>query len=169
VLLGGLWYGPAAQTASLAPDVIPTLAALRDADVKLGIVANTIWPGEVIDQHLESLGLIEFFPVRVYSTEHVAQKPHPNLFRVALDELQLASAETLFVGDEPAIDILGARRAGMRCILRAKNPSKRDSRLADHVIERIGQLTDIFQLTPERVRTAPAPSIVMPNLRNAVA
>jgi putative hydrolase of the HAD superfamily len=168
VLLGGLWYGPTAQSASLASDVIPTLTALRDAGVKLGIVTNAIWPGEVIDQHLESLGLIEFFPVRIYSTEHAAQKPHLNLFRAALDELQLAAAETIFVGDEPAVDLLGARRAGMRCILRAKNPSKRDSRLADHVIERIGQLTDIFQLIPERARTA-APSMPMPNLRNAVA
>jgi putative hydrolase of the HAD superfamily len=163
VLLGGLWHGPTAETAVLAPDVIPTLTALREAEVKLGLVVNTIWQGEVIDKHLEALGLLEFFPVRAYSTEHVARKPHPNLFRAALDELQLAPAETFFVGDDPATDLLGARRTGMRCILRGCNPSKRDRRLADHVIERIGQLTDIFQLVPERAGM----SMPLPKLANA--
>jgi putative hydrolase of the HAD superfamily len=154
VLLGGLWHEPTAEIAVVAPDVVPTLSALREADVKLGLVVDTIWPGEVIDRHLEALGLLEFFPVRAYSTEHAARKPHPNLFRAALDELHLAAAETFFVGDDPATDVLGARRAGIRCILRAKNPSKRDHRLADKVIERIGQLTDIFQLVPERCARA---------------
>jgi putative hydrolase of the HAD superfamily len=149
VLLGDLWYGPTAETATLAPDVIPTLSALTDAGIRLGVVANTAWPGEVIDHQLATMGLIDFFPVRVYSTEHAAQKPHPNLFRAALDELQLAPAETIFVGDEPSVDVLGARRAGMRCILRGTNVSKRDARLAEHVIERIGQLTDILQLAPQ--------------------
>ena len=166
VLLGDLWYGPAAEHAVVAPDVLPTLAALRDADMKLALVVNTTWPGEVIDHHLERIGLLEFFPVRTYSTEHGAQKPHPNLFRAAADELQLAPAETVFVGDDPSTDLLGARRAGMRCILRGSDVSKRDRRLAEHVIERIGQLVDIFQLTPQRPEP---PAMAIPQLRGAVA
>jgi putative hydrolase of the HAD superfamily len=154
VLLGDLWHAPMADSAIVPPDVIPTLAALRDADLKLGLVANTIWPGDVIDHQLQALGLLEFFPVRAYSTEHAAQKPHPNLFRVALDEMNLAGAEAIYVGDEPSVDVLGARRAGMRCILRANNPSKQDVRLAERVIGRIGELTDILQISPSRKRAA---------------
>jgi putative hydrolase of the HAD superfamily len=156
VLLGDLWHGPTAETATLAPDVLPTLAALRDADLKLGLVVNTTWPGDVIDHQLEALGLLEFFPVRAYSTEHATQKPHPNLFRAALDEMHLAAAETIFVGDEPSVDMMGAHRAGMRCVLRAKNPSKRDARSAEHIIERIGQLIDVLQIAPPRARAAQA-------------
>ena len=150
VLLGDLWHGPTAETATVAPDVVPTLVALREAGLKLGLVVNTIWPGDVIDHQLESLGLMEFFPVRVYSTEHAAQKPHPNLFRAALDEMHLAAAETIHVGDDPSVDVLGARRAGMRCILRAKGPTKRDARLAEAVIERIGQLPDVLRIAPKK-------------------
>src|SRR5207253_11386002 len=94
--------------------------------------------------HLEALGLLEFFPVRAYSTEHGAQKPHPGLFRAALDELNLAPAEAIFVGDDPTADLLGAGRVGMRCVLRSTNPPPRDRRLAEHVIERIGQLRELF-------------------------
>jgi hypothetical protein len=36
----------------------------------------------------------------------------------------------------------------MRCVLRAKNPSRRDARFADHVVERIGQLIDVLRLEP---------------------
>jgi putative hydrolase of the HAD superfamily len=143
-LLGGLWYAPAAESAEVAPEVIPTLCALRDAGLVLGIVANVEWQGEVIDRHLDALGLLEFFPVRAYSTEHAARKPHPNLFRAALDEMNLAAAEVIYVGDDPATDLLGARRAGMRCILRSADPSARDRRLATYVIERIGQLVNIL-------------------------
>jgi putative hydrolase of the HAD superfamily len=156
VLLGDLWHGPTAAVATLAPDVLPTLSVLRDAELKLGVVVNTIWPGDVIDHQLEALGLLEFFPVRVYSTEHAARKPHPNLFRAALEEMHLAPAEAMYVGDEPSVDVLGARRAGMRCILRAKDPAKRDARLAERVIERIGQLVEILQLAPKKRRPAHA-------------
>jgi putative hydrolase of the HAD superfamily len=149
-LLGGLWFGPTAETAEVAADVIPTLSALRDAGLAMGIVANVDWQAEVIDRHLESLGLLEFFRVRAYSTEHGARKPHPNLFRAALDELNLAPAEAIYVGDDSAVDLLGARRAGMRCILRSSDASGRERRLAAHVIERIGQLTNILRLTTSR-------------------
>jgi FMN phosphatase YigB (HAD superfamily) len=43
--LGWLWYEPILETAELPADVIPTLAALRDGDVKLGLVVNTRPPG----------------------------------------------------------------------------------------------------------------------------
>src|SRR5207248_1914738 len=55
--LGWLWYEPLVECASVAPDVIPTLTALRDAGVRLGIVCNTPLQGEVIDKHLELEGL----------------------------------------------------------------------------------------------------------------
>ena len=163
-LLGGLWYGPTAELAELPGDVIPTLTTLRDADIKLGLVVNTFWQGEVIDRHLESLGLLEFFTVRAYSSEHGSRKPHPNLFRAALGEMKLPADQVIFVGDDPATDLVGARRVGMKAVLRAATPSKRGRKLADYIIQRIGQLTEIFQPVSEPSR----PPMMLPPL-NAVA
>ncbi len=47
----------------------------------------------------------------------VVGKPEPPLFRIALERLGLAPAETAMVGDSLASDIEGARRVGMPGIL----------------------------------------------------
>jgi putative hydrolase of the HAD superfamily len=146
--LGWLWYEPMLEHAEMAGDIIPTLAALRDGDVKLGLVVNTIHQGEVIDRHLEQLGLLSFFPVRAYSTEIAARKPNPQLFQAALKELGVSADETVFVGDDPKLDIFGAQRAGMRTVVRIPPHSRRTRGMADYAVERIGQLLDIFDIVP---------------------
>jgi HAD superfamily hydrolase (TIGR01662 family) len=148
--IGWLWYEPIAETAHLATDVLPTLSSLRNANIKLALVMNTPFQGIVVDRLLETLGLLEFFPVRAYSTDHASRKPNPELFAAALGELGVAAADSAFVGDDVATDMVGARRMGMQTILRSSEPSKRAQKLCDHVIERIGQLTDLFDLQPQR-------------------
>ena len=144
--LGWLWYEPLLERAELAADVIPTLAALRDGEVKLGLVANTIHQGEVIDRHLERFGLLEFFPVRAYSSDLGARKPSPELFQTALKQLDVPASGALFVGDDPKLDIFGAQRAGMSAAVRVRPGSGRG--MADYAIERVGQLLDIFDIVP---------------------
>jgi putative hydrolase of the HAD superfamily len=101
------------------------------------------------------LGLLEFFPVRAYSTDHAARKPHPNLYRAALNDIALPADEVVFVGDEPSIDLVGARRVGIQTVLRATEPSAKSRRLANHVIERIGQLLDVLNIAPADRASAP--------------
>jgi HAD superfamily hydrolase (TIGR01509 family) len=148
--LGWIWYQPTADAMALPPDVIPTLTALREVDVKLALVVNTPHLGAVIDQHLDSVGLLEFFPVRVYSSEIEASKPNPRPYQTALEQLGVSAPEAIFVGDDAAKDLAGARCVGMQTVLRATSPQQmRERRFADHVIERIEQLLDIFQLVVE--------------------
>src|SRR5205814_8805623 len=97
--------------------VLPTLVAVGDAGIRLGVVVNTPHQGDVIDRHLEAERLLEFFPVRVYSSETGVAKPHPRIFAAALGELGLSARETLFVGDDWKTDLRGARRAGMKTAL----------------------------------------------------
>jgi putative hydrolase of the HAD superfamily len=40
-------------------------------------------------------------------------KPDPRIFRIALEAMQLAPDEAWYVGDTPAIDVVGARAAGL--------------------------------------------------------
>jgi FMN phosphatase YigB (HAD superfamily) len=162
--LGWLWYEPTADAMSLPADVIPTLSALRDADVKLALVVNTPHLGAVVDQHLDSVGLLEFFPVRIYSSEIEASKPSPRPFQTALEHVGVTSQEAIFVGDDATIDLAGARRVGMQTVLRSADPKPRDRRFANHVIERIDQLLDIFELVVEHTsdRSMPLPSLKVP-------
>jgi FMN phosphatase YigB (HAD superfamily) len=152
--LGWLWYEPVTETAALAADVIPTLTTLRDAGIELALIANTIHHDAVIDRHLETLGVLEFFPVRAYSTEHAARKPDPHLFNAALDELGVPASQAMFVGNELKADILGARRIGMQTVLRAAEPPRRAVELADHTIERLSELLPFLGIEPRN----PAPA-----------
>src|SRR5436305_88545 len=62
-----VWYRPIFEVAKVDDGLHEMLAMLRDAGTKLAIVSNTFMPGHNLDRHLEREGLLEFFPVRVYS------------------------------------------------------------------------------------------------------
>jgi putative hydrolase of the HAD superfamily len=47
-------------------------------------------------------------------------KPHPSIFRAALELMQVPAADAVMVGDSLAHDVAGARAAGMRGILLAR-------------------------------------------------
>jgi len=152
--LGWLWYEPIAESSELCTDVIPTLTALRDNDIKLGLVVHTTYQGAVIDQHLSDLGLLEFFPSRAYSSEIGAQKPQAQLFMAALDLVGVPATKTLYVGDDMKLDIAAAHRVGMQTALRSRSASRRAAGVADYVIRNIGDLLDILALTQSPSRIA---------------
>src|SRR5207249_1587212 len=64
--------------------------------------------------HFELQGLIS---ATVSSSEHGFMKPHPSIFRAALDLAGVKARESVMVGDSVKQDVEGALRAGMRAIL----------------------------------------------------
>ena len=52
----------------------------------------------------------------VISQEAGIAKPHPSIFKMALDQLGALPGESVMVGDNWAMDVVGARTAGMRAI-----------------------------------------------------
>lgn len=90
------------------------LAALRDAGYRLGVVSNA--DGRIA-WLLERLGIAEFFEVVVDSGRVGVEKPDPRIFEVALDALGLPPEACLYAGDLYPVDVVGARRAGLRALL----------------------------------------------------
>jgi putative hydrolase of the HAD superfamily len=101
------------------PDAVPTLTALRARGLRIGLLSNTHWPRAFHEHFLERDGLVELIDVRLYTSEMPRTKPHPSVFRAALDALGVADpARAVFVGDRPLDDIAGAKGAGLRAVLR---------------------------------------------------
>jgi putative hydrolase of the HAD superfamily len=147
--LSWLWYRPLVEHSSVAADVTPTLAALCEAGLRLGIVSNTFIPGATIDRHLDLVGLKDFFAVRVYSSDIGCRKPHRRIFQEALRQLGVTAHAALFVGDLLKTDIVGAKRIGMRTVWRCPWSNCGPHRVADHTIRRISELVPIvFQQPP---------------------
>jgi len=114
--LSKLWYQPIHEASHIDPGVTQMLSTLRQANTKLAIVSNTLVPPDCLDAHLAREGLLEFFPVRIYSSTARYRKPHPRIFQLALDQLGVSANRSVFIGDLLIADIAGAKRAGMRTI-----------------------------------------------------
>ena len=101
------------------PDAAPTIAALRERDLPIGLLSNTHWPRAFHERFLERDGLAQLIDARLYTSEMPFQKPHPDAFAAALQALDVDDpARAVFVGDRPWDDVAGAKGAGLRAILR---------------------------------------------------
>ncbi len=156
--LGWMWYEPIVKRSSMAEDVLPALRLLRDRGLILGLVSNTSVPGAVLDRHLQMTGLMEFFPdpMRIYSSEVGVRKPHPLIFRKAIEVTGVPASAIVFVGDTYRTDIVGARRMGMKTILRRRPGKKQYPSKADWVISHLHEIPTLLQLTPAALPAAVA-------------
>jgi putative hydrolase of the HAD superfamily len=97
------------------------LAKLVDTGVPVGVVSNS---DGTIERRLKEMGILQVGPGRGVEVRCVidsggvgVEKPDPRIFDFALDVLGLSSESVWYVGDTPAFDIVGARRAGLVPIL----------------------------------------------------
>ena len=92
------------------------LEALRSRGLRLGLVSNAFDPGWLLHRDLEQMGVAERIDFAVFSSELGKRKPHPAIFERALDALEVAPEEAIFVGDRLYEDIRGAGELGMTTV-----------------------------------------------------
>jgi len=127
----------AARTSSnwcmVPPSTRETLLSLKQ-QYRLGVISNS--DGGMPDL-LARLGLADCFETTIDSALVGYQKPHPEIFRAALQEVNVPAEDSVYVGDVYSIDYTGARAAGMQAILMdpygtyAQNGVRRITRLED--------------------------------------
>lgn len=98
-------------------DAAPALAELRSRGLALVVVSN--WDCSLCEV-LADAGLDELVDGVVPSARAGAAKPHPAPFRRGLELVRVAAEEALHVGDSPENDLGGARAAGLRGVLLAR-------------------------------------------------
>jgi putative hydrolase of the HAD superfamily len=126
------------------PDAVPTLEALRERGLRIGLLSNTHWPRTFHERFLERDGLVELIDARLYTSEMPFQKPHPSAFRAALDAVEVEDpSRAVFVGDRPFDDISGARAAGLRPVLRRNGLVPDYDVEPDAVIQRLPEVVDL--------------------------
>jgi putative hydrolase of the HAD superfamily len=103
---------------TLYDDVMDTFRALADRGIGLGLISNSHRQLDSFQSHFALDGLIA---VAVSSPEERYMKPHPAIFQAALERMRVRPDEAIMVGDSVSHDIEGARRAGMRGVLLARD------------------------------------------------
>ena len=110
-------YGSAIQAqAWLVERAVETVAALKEAGYQLGLVSNTMFPGALHVEDMTRFGLIDYFEAMVFSADVAKWKPNAAPFLQVLDELNAEAETAVYIGDDPASDVVGGRAAGMRTI-----------------------------------------------------
>jgi putative hydrolase of the HAD superfamily len=121
----------------------PALTTLRDAGMRLAIVSNTMrTPGTTLRALLAKFDLLDCFDFLVFSDELRVRKPRPEIFRAALEALDADPATTVHVGDDPVLDVRGARMIGLKSIQVVGQTAARGSGAdaADSCIARLDEL-----------------------------
>jgi len=118
------------------PDTAPTLRALRDRGVKVGIVSNVPRDLRPIFAAHDLSHLVDTF---THSFEVGAEKPDPAIFVHACDALGTKPSETLMVGDHPIADA-GALGAGLRFHLLPPDGAADRPRGRDRVVAMVDEL-----------------------------
>lgn len=127
---------------SLYEDVVATLQTLRARDVRLGLISNSHRCLDSFQSHFALDGLIA---VAVSSSEHGYMKPHPQIFRAALDLMHVEPSEAVMVGDSLQHDVRGARRIGMHGVLLARGAVPANVEDGVTVIRSLDELPDCLQ------------------------
>jgi putative hydrolase of the HAD superfamily len=126
----------------LFPDAIPTLSSLRDSGLKLGLITNGSL--RMQSSKLQCLDLSSTFDTVLISDAEGVSKPDARIFLRALERLDVEPAAAAFVGDNPEVDVAGARAAGMRAIWR-RHPRHSGTVEADAVIDQLEDLVALFE------------------------
>jgi HAD superfamily hydrolase (TIGR01549 family) len=90
------------------------LTRVRAMGYRVGVVSNADGRVEALLQRLGVADLVEFV---IDSHAVGVAKPDPRIFRMGADRLGLPPESCLYVGDLYAVDVLGARAAGLLPLL----------------------------------------------------
>lgn len=137
-------YAVACMDAVMPDAAVQTTIRELSGRFTLGIVTNG--PEDMAFIKLDRLGLSTYFPPeRVFISELIGyHKPNPRIYAAALEQLDAAPEQVLFVGDTWEADVSGAMEAGMSAVWinpKGKKPATDHQPLA--VIERVEQLVEL--------------------------
>ncbi|MGD2205902.1 MAG: HAD family hydrolase [Anaerolineae bacterium] len=130
-------------------DALPTLTALSERGLQLGLVSNSWSTAECRDDELRRGGLLDLLPVRVYSSTMEVMKPHPAIFQRALVKLGVRAAQAVMVGDMLEMDVGGAQGVGMRGVWldnRGQGLPEGAEVRPDAVVRKLGELVAVLAL-----------------------
>ncbi|HXJ94537.1 MAG TPA: HAD-IA family hydrolase [Terriglobia bacterium] len=96
------------------PDTEPVLRWLRDSGYYLGVISNSVG---TMEQQLNRVGLAPYFRTILDSAVVGVEKPHPEIFNMAIRQAAISPSQALFIGDTYATDVGGARNAGLQGVL----------------------------------------------------
>jgi putative hydrolase of the HAD superfamily len=126
----------------LFADVLPALGVLRRR-YALATLSNG-------NADLQRIGIAMHFAVTLNAITVGAAKPDPRSFAAVAEALDLPPPSIAYVGDDPRVDIDGARAAGMQTVWinRTGRPWPDDHEPPRHEVRSLAELVELFERKP---------------------
>ncbi|MDG1148036.1 MAG: YjjG family noncanonical pyrimidine nucleotidase [Crocinitomicaceae bacterium] len=126
---------------NLFPNAIETLINLKNEGYELHIITNGFKEVQYIK--LEKSKLLEYFDVIVCSDEVGKTKPARDIFDYALHHAKAKPSESLMIGDDYLVDVIGAEKIGMQGILFDPNKSYREG-THEWIINNLNEIPELI-------------------------
>jgi putative hydrolase of the HAD superfamily len=99
------------------PQIRPLWEGLRDNDIRVGVLSNTIWSRDYHRGLFERDSVLHLVDADLYSSETPWVKPNPEIFLEAARRVGVDPSDCVYVGDRGYEDVHGPQSVGMRAIL----------------------------------------------------
>ncbi|MEI2378578.1 HAD family hydrolase [Priestia megaterium] len=117
------------------------LKELKKKGLLLGMITNGFTDFQWMN--IRALGIDHYFDTILVSEQEGIKKPHKDIFLRALKALDVSAEESVYIGDHPENDVLGARGAGMHAVW--KKDAFFDGNFTDsYVIEDLKELLNVI-------------------------
>jgi putative hydrolase of the HAD superfamily len=122
--------------------LVEMLETLKQQGYQLGIITNG--RGEFQAKAISGLGISEYFDVILISEIEQVRKPEAEIFNRAVIRLGGSAQNSVFVGDNPEADILGAKNANLLTIWK-RSPLWNEAAGADATIDELMEIPAIVE------------------------
>ncbi|GGA25215.1 HAD family hydrolase [Psychrobacillus lasiicapitis] len=117
------------------------LKELKTNGFVLGMITNGF--GQFQMDNIIALGIEKYFDVILVSETEGIKKPDPIIFERALERLNVAASQSVFIGDHPDNDVRASQSVGMKGIW--KKDFQWDTFETDFVVEDLGELSKLIE------------------------
>ncbi len=129
-------------------EILDTLQILKNKQLKLCLISNA----DVIDMaYWSESALSQIFDTAVFSCDAGYLKPDPEIYREALQRMQVNPEQCMFIGDGGSDELKGAKEAGIITVLAGYYMKRDEERLtslkkwADYYVTDIKELLSVIQ------------------------
>jgi HAD superfamily hydrolase (TIGR01549 family) len=109
------WFSEVFKCSILMNGAAEVLDCLKAQGIKLGVITN----GSIHEQNakIDAVGIRHYFDTIIISDEVGFKKPDPQIFRLALKNLNTTAEKSWFIDDHPTNDIkaAAAKKGGVMC------------------------------------------------------
>ncbi|OSX89594.1 HAD family hydrolase [Bacillus cereus] len=116
------------------------LQELKSSGILLGMITNGFTEFQLLNIH--ALGIDKYMDIILVSEQEGIKKPQAEIFLRALARLGVSPEESVYVGDHPNNDVIGARDVGMNAIWK-KDTFWGNPFTDEHVIDDLKELLPI--------------------------